>query len=57
MIILYHSMSDCGNLEFSKMFPLFSLAAVSLVQAGSVFLVGVLPEVIICMKAETPIYQ
>lgn len=50
-------MSDCGNLEFSKMSPLFSLAAVSLVQAGSVFLVGVLPEVIICMKAETPIYQ
>ncbi len=55
MIILYHS--DCENLEISKMFSLISFAAVSLVQARSVFLVGVLPEVIICMKAETPIYQ
>ncbi len=52
MLILYHS--DCENLEISKMFSLISFAAV---QARSVFLVGVLPEVIICMKAETPIYQ
>lgn len=58
---IIHDMSDfvnLVNLEFSKMFPLFcSFFWLLCHQAGSVFLVRVIPEVIIRMKAETPIYQ